>query len=59
MLKVSDLQQHVTRGKHKKIHTLNSNVLCSEQKQDIACKKLALQCNPSNKKYLQNSINFC
>ena len=38
MLNASDLQQHITEVIKGKIHTLNSNVLCVEQKWNITCK---------------------
>ena len=32
MIKASDLQQHVTEINTSKIHTLNNNALCAEQR---------------------------
>ena len=58
MLKASNLKQHVTKVNINKIHTLNNNVLCAEQKWDITCKKFASQshvtCVP--KFYLWQSV---
>ena len=38
MKKTSNLQQQATKVNTNKIHPLNSNVLCAEQKQDNTCK---------------------
>ena len=52
-VKAINIQQHITEVNTSKIHTLNSNVLHAEQKQDITCKKLASQSHCSN----QNTFN--
>ena len=49
MLKANNLKQHVMEVNANKIHTLYSNVLNVEQKWDITCKKLTIQCHCINK----------
>ena len=48
MLKVRDIEQHITEVNTNKIH-LNNNVLCTEQKCNATYKKLASQSHHSNK----------
>ena len=50
--------QHVAEVNAGKVHTLDSNILCADQKWDIPCKQLASQSHHSNKN-TSNTSNFC
>ena len=53
-LKASEIQ-HITEVNASKIHTLDSYILCVEQKQDTTCNKSALQSCCGNKN-ISNTI---